>query len=64
MTSESQIQTAIEDIENTVANYASTGTFTSSDIEEVKTLVETAMANHPYYKIEIESEMVLDENPF
>jgi hypothetical protein len=56
MTNETQIEKAMEDIEKMVGNYAAQGKLTKSDINELKQLVEAAMANHPYYKIEIETE--------
>lgn len=56
MSNESQIEKAMEDIERMVGNYAAQGKFSTSDINELKQLVEAAMANHPYYKIEIETE--------
>ncbi len=56
MTNESQIEKTMEDIEKMVGNYAAQGKFTQSDLNELKQLVEAAMSNHPYYKIEIETE--------
>lgn len=56
MTNESQIEKTMEDIEKMVGNYAQQGKFSQSDLNELKQLVEAAMANHPYYKIEIETE--------
>jgi hypothetical protein len=56
MTNETQIEKAIEEIEKMVGNFASQGKFTNTDLNEIKQLVEGAMANHPYYKIEVETD--------
>jgi hypothetical protein len=56
MTSESQINKAMEDIEKLVGNYASQGKFSQNDLTELKQLIEAAMVNHPYYQIEIETQ--------
>lgn len=56
MTNETQIETAIEEIEKMVGNFASTGVFTKSDLDEIKNLVESAMENHQYYKIQVETD--------
>lgn len=56
MTNEAQIEKAMEDIEKMVGNFAAQGKFSNSDLNELKQLVEAAMANHPYYKIEVETE--------
>lgn len=56
MTNESQIEKTMEDIEKMVGTYAAQGKFTPSDLNELKQLIEATMANHPYYKIEIETE--------
>jgi muconolactone delta-isomerase len=58
MSNEGQIEKAMEEIEKMVGNYANQGKFSNSDLNELKQLVEAAMANHPYYKIEVET----DEN--
>ncbi len=56
MSSESQIEKAMEDIEKMVGNFAAQGKFSQTDLSELKQLVEAAMANHPYYKIEVETD--------
>jgi hypothetical protein len=56
MSNEQQIEKAMEEIEKMVGNYASAGKFGQSDLNEIKQLVEAAMANHPYYKIEVETD--------
>lgn len=56
MSNENQIEKAMEEIEKMVGNYASQGLFTQSDLNELKMLVESAMSNHPYYKIEVETD--------
>lgn len=56
MSNEQQIEKAMEEIEKMVGNYASQGIFGNSDLQEIKQLVEAAMANHPYYKIEVETD--------
>lgn len=56
MSNENQIEKAMEEIEKMVGNYAQMGKLSQSDLTELKHLVEAAMANHPYYKIEIEAE--------
>lgn len=55
MTNEAQIEKAMEEVEKMVVNFTSQGSFSKSDLSEIKLLVETAMANHPYYRIEIET---------
>lgn len=55
MSNESQIEKAMEEIEKMVGNFAALGKFTKSDLDELKQLVEAAMANHPYYQIEIQT---------
>lgn len=65
MSNEQQIEKAMEEIEKMVGNYAAAGKFGPSDLNEIKQLVEAAMANHPYYKIEVETEDSDDEEiPF
>lgn len=56
MTSETQIEKAMEEIEKMVGNFASAGKFGHSDLQEIKPLVEAAMANHPFYKVEVETD--------
>jgi MoxR-like ATPase len=56
MTNESQIEKAMLEIETMVGNFAGQGKFSTSDINELKQLVEAAMVNHPYYKIEVETD--------
>lgn len=56
MTSENQIEKAMEEIEKMVGNFAAQGKFSQSDLGELKQLVEAAMVNHPYYKIEVETD--------
>lgn len=56
MTNETQIEKAMSDIEMMVGKYAQQGKFTQGDLDELKQLIEAAMANHPYYKIEIETD--------
>lgn len=56
MSSEDQIEKAMSAIEQMVGNYAAQGKFSQSDLNELKQLVEVAMTNHPYYKIEVETE--------
>lgn len=58
MSNEGQIEKAMEEIERMVGHYASQGKFTQNDLNELKQLVEAAMANHPYYRIQVET----DEN--
>jgi mannosyltransferase OCH1-like enzyme len=53
MSNESQIEKSMEEIEKMVTNFAAQGKFSQSDLSELKQLVETAMANHPFYKIEV-----------
>lgn len=55
MSNENQIEKAMEEIEKMVGNFAALGKFTKSDLDELKQLVEAAMANHPYYQIEIQT---------
>jgi GTPase SAR1 family protein len=63
MSNEGQIERAMEEIEKMVGNFASQGKFSQGDLNEIKQLVEAAMANHPYYKIEVETDdMDTDEN--
>lgn len=56
MSNEQQIEKAMEEIEKMVGNYAGQGKFGQSDLNEIKQLVEAAMANHPYYKIEVDTD--------
>lgn len=56
MSNEQQIEKSMTEIETMVGNFAAQGKFSKSDINELKQLVEAAMANHPYYKIEVESD--------
>jgi hypothetical protein len=56
MTNENQIEKAMEDIEKMVGNYAAQGKFNQSDLNELKQLVEAAMATHPYYTVEVETD--------
>lgn len=56
MTNENQIERAMEEIEKMVGNFAAQGKFSQSDLNELKQLVEAAMVNHPYYKIEVETD--------
>ena len=56
MSNENQIEKAMEEIEKMVGNFAAQGKFSQSDLSELKQLVEAAMANHPYYKIEVETD--------
>jgi hypothetical protein len=56
MSNESQIEKAMEEIEKMVGNFANQGKFSTSDLDELKQLVEAAMANHPYYQIEIQTD--------
>lgn len=56
MTNENQIEKAMEEIEKMVGNFASQGKFGQSDLQEIKQLVEAAMANHPYYSIEVQTD--------
>lgn len=58
MTTETQIEKSMQEIEKMVGNFAAQGKFSTGDIEELKQLVEMAMANHPYYQIAVE----IDEN--
>lgn len=64
MTNENQIQRAMEEIEKMVGNFAAQGKFSSNDLSELKQLVEAAMVNHPYYKIEVETDEVEQEENF
>lgn len=64
MTNENQIERAMEEIEKMVGNFAAQGKFTQSDLSELKQLVEAAMVNHPYYKIEVETDATEDEAEF
>lgn len=64
MTNENQIERAMEEIEKMVGNFAAQGKFSQSDLVELKQLVEAAMVNHPYYKIEVETEGVEEEEQF
>lgn len=61
MSNEQQIERAMEEIEKMVGNYASQGKFSQGDLNEIKQLVEAAMANHPYYKIEVETDEFEEE---
>jgi MoxR-like ATPase len=56
MSNENQIEKAMEEIEKLVGNFAAQGKFSQSDLSELKQLVEAAMSNHPYYKIEVVTE--------
>ena len=56
MTNEAQIEKAMEEIEKMVGNFANAGKFGQSDLQEIKQLVEVAMSNHPYYKVEVETD--------
>lgn len=58
MSNEQQIEKAMSEIETMVSNFAGQGKFSNSDINELKQLVEAAMQNHPYYKIEVETDDV------
>jgi hypothetical protein len=62
MTNENQIERAMEEIEKMVGNFAAQGKFSASDLSELKQLVEAAMVNHPYYKIEVETDVEEEEN--
>jgi hypothetical protein len=64
MTNENQIERAMEEIEKMVGNFAAQGKFSTSDLSELKQLVEAAMVNHPYYKIEVETDEVDQEDQF
>lgn len=64
MTNENQIERAMEEIEKMVGNFAAQGKFSQSDLSELKQLVEAAMVNHPYYKIEVETDEVDQEEEF
>lgn len=61
MSNENQIEKAMEEIEKMVGNFTNTGKFSNSDLNEIKQLVETAMANHPYYKIEVDTDAEVEE---
>jgi MoxR-like ATPase len=61
MTNENQIERAMEEIEKMVGNFAAQGKFSTSDLSELKQLVEAAMVNHPYYKIEVETDEVEED---
>jgi len=61
MSNEQQIEKAMIEIETMVANFAGQGKFSNSDINELKQLVEAAMQNHPYYKIEVETDDLGDQ---
>lgn len=56
MQSEKQVENAISEIEKMVGNYVSAGRFSQSDLDEIKQLVEAAMADHAYYKVVVETE--------
>lgn len=56
MSNEAQIEKAMEEIEKMVGNFANQGKFSKSDLQELKQLVDVAMANHPYYQIQVETE--------
>jgi hypothetical protein len=64
MTNENQIERAMEEIEKMVGNFAAQGKFSQSDLSELKQLVEAAMVNHPYYKIEVETDDTDSEDQF
>jgi muconolactone delta-isomerase len=61
MSNEQQIEKAMEEIEKMVGNFANQGKFSTSDLNELKQLVEAAMVNHPYYKIEVETDEAVEE---
>lgn len=61
MSNENQIEKAMEEIEKMVGNFAAQGKFSQSDLSELKQLVEVAMSNHPYYKIEVETDEEVEE---
>ncbi len=61
MSNENQIEKAMEEIEKMVGNFAAQGKFSQSDLSELKQLVEAAMVNHPYYKIEVETDETQEE---
>ena len=62
MSNEQQSEKAMVEIETMVANFAGQGKFSNSDINELKQLVEAAMQNHPYYKIEVETDDATDQD--
>lgn len=54
MQSETQIQSAITEVENLVGSYVKSGKFSQTDVEEIRDIVEMAMANHPFYEATVE----------
>lgn len=61
MTNEAQIERSMEEIEKMVGNFAAQGKFSTNDLNELKQLVQAAMVNHPYYKIEVETDEEAEE---
>lgn len=56
MTSEKQIENAMEEVEKLVGTYHQKGKLHDSDILELKQVIEATMSNHPYYSVEIETD--------